>query len=367
MVTTEIDIAAGYEFYGDGRYTSFLVCPTTYAGIIVKFNGTGGPFSTLRQLAVACLQGGSPGQGIVLTSTANGTLMNDFYVAGFNNVNGGLVLDSTDVFADNFLVENCTTNLYLRGAYCNVTHGELYGGNTGVSMDNSAMTQPGVTTLVSIRCTNNAVTGFSINNSHDLVMEGCSAGYNNNTALSSAGLSISGSSSNINVNNFNGIIGTANSTTSNGIQITGTANNITITDGGCNGFNIGALISTSGTNIQINGGKYNLNNITGVDFNNWTGLVLHINGVQANTNGTIGTPGQGFNGVVHTANQRLVMCGCMAGQLTGAAIQNYGILVDCTQASAKGAITGCATFFNTLGALVITGAQAAQITLTGNV
>ncbi len=361
-IATTVTVVAGTHVEGDGMYATFLNCHTNFNSDVVAMEG-GGPFSSLKNIAVACLAAGAPGRGVVLDNTANGKMLSNIYVAGFNTSSGGLVLDGTDIALGGvWLVENNTVNVRAKGAYMKIGAGMIYGGAIGFVLDNSAMTQLGGSVIDGVIAAFQSESGFvTAANSHDATFVNCAAGYDDNSKFSVAGMTLEGSR--IKVVGFSGYLGTQ-SATANGISVEGSASNITLNGCDCRGFNIGLAISTSGANVQVNGGHYSLNRQHGVDFQNWTGPLLHLNGVQANTNGTGAAGDYGFVGNLHTADQRLLMNGCIGLQASGAGLQNYGAIIDCDQSSAKGSVVGCLFSFNTTDNYAVTGAEAAQVTGT---
>jgi hypothetical protein len=278
---------------------------------------------------------------------------------------GGLITDGTDVFVRNCLVESCNNNWYHKGAALNAENTQLYGAsNISLYINNSSMGQAVYSTFTGVRCGNSGNYGILINNAHNIKLMGCGNYEESNAALCSvAALAIKGASDKIDVVGFEGYMdatGGAFATSGIGVIIGDASKNVTFTGGLSSQWQEGMQISTSGENIQINGGQYGKNAVAGIEFNSWTGSSLQINGTQCMANGTASN-GYGIIGVAHTANQALQIVGNMAGQVSGQGLQSIGIQVDCTQQSANVLIDNNTTPFNTGAPYTITGSSSSAI------
>ena len=359
IVTPVVSGTVGVVIEGKGKYNTILISENSSTAItLVTMGGLGGPPSILRGLGVIARVGGSfSATGVNVTG--NGTFVSDVWLSGFNK---GIVLASTDVFLFDFASELSINGVLATASNINISNGTVYANQAvGLLVANLGAIEPGAVTVSNVRSTTDTQRGFHVTNSSNVIFDACSASHVNASAYSISAFSTDGSSNNVQMNNCYAVLGSV-STTSIGFDLLG-AGNFLLTGCAARNFNKGAHVSISG-NAVINGGMYSNNSLYGIHADGYN--LLTISNAQCNYQGTGGASDAGIFVQANQANQRLLALGNLCAT-TGGGAQDYGIRVTCTNASSSGLVSNNVTAFNSVGGVVIDGANAANITLANNV
>lgn len=361
-VSTGITLPTGCDFKGEGMWNTLLVAASTFTGTVVTTSGSGAPTS-VDSLGIIGVSGPA-GKALVLGG--NGSFGRKLWIAGFNTTSpGGMTeLTATDTFLNDFAIESANKGLRITTPYVNVSHGTLWGNVMGCAVENGSSSETGRVVIQGVRCNNGGNYGFVADGAKRVTFADCSVSHDTNAKFAIAGFAVLGASDDIKFVDCDAHLGTQ-STTADAFQVDGASTNVVVSNPTAKGWYKGVDITGSGKNIQVNGGILTQNYRHGLDASSYTGLALTINGTLADTNGTGAANDCGFNLAANTANQRITGIGLTAVQASGAALQDYGILVDCNTASALVNLVGTTASFNTSGQVTTSGSQTGQIKQTG--
>lgn len=359
ITTPVVSNYAGIVVQGAGKYNTNFTCVSSFTGYMVNIGGPGGPPNNVKGIGFVSAVGGSFSAG-GLDVSGNGTFTSDIWVSGFAV---GMLIRSTDCFLTDFAIELNTTGLKITSPNVNVSHGTTYGNQSvGVLVADVLTFEPGAVTISNVRSTSEPATGFNITNSSYVILNGCSASSNVNTDYTVSGFLVNGTSSNIQINNCTAVL-KVQSTTGTGFKIDGVPGNIAVNNCKVEKFNIGVYINTTG-NATVNAGQFTTNTLYGIYATLYNFLVVSNN--QCNYAGTSGVSDAGIFVTANTSAQRLLCIGNICGNVC-AGTQDYGIHVTCTNATSYGIVTNNVTPFNSVGGVVVDGANSANITLANNI
>lgn len=359
ITTPVVSNYAGIVVQGAGKYNTNLTCSSAFTGYVMNIAGPGGPPNNIRGIGFVSAVGGSYSAG-GLDVSGNGTFTSDIWISGFAV---GMLIRSTDCFLTDFAIELNLTGLKITSPNVNVSHGTTYANQAfGVLVSDVTTNEPGAVTLSNVRSTSEPATGFNVANSSYVIFNGCSASSNVNTDYTVSGFLINGTSSNIQINNCTAVL-KVQSTTGVGFKIDGVPGNIAVNNCRVENFNVGVYINTTG-NATVSSGQFTTNALYGIHAVLYNFLVVSNN--QCNYAGASGVADAGIFVTANTAAQRLLCIGNICGNI-GAGTQEYGIRVTCTNATSYGIVTNNVTPFNSVGGVVIDGANSANITLANNI
>lgn len=308
----------GVNFIGSGKWGTIFMCPNTFVntGGLFRLIGVGGYPAKLRGFALLSEPPGN--SGVALVSVQNGAFFSDIWVNGYQTY--GAQISSTDNFLDDLVIENCQYGLVLTYSNIHVTNTLLFDCLYGLAVQNSASPQYGRVHLTTVRATYCVIAGFILNAGKHISMTGCSADNDDNLRLTSGGIVLD-SAVDVDISGFVSKIGGTASTTSHGIKLLGTCNDVTITGSKCSGF-LDGINSDSTEGLIITGGSYNLNGRRGVSLTD--GNKNTVTGAMACDNGT-GSPGDA--GIYSSNSDNLAIHTIVGNTCTQASggVQDYGI------------------------------------------
>ena len=350
---------AGIVIQGTGKYNTNFTCSSGFTGYVMTMAGAGGPPNNVKGIGFVSAVGGSYSGG-GLDVFANGTFTSDIWVSGFAV---GMLIRNTDCFLTDFAIELNLTGLKITSPNVNVSHGTTYANQAfGVLVADVLTNEPGAVTLSGIRSTSEPATGFNVTNSSYVIFNACSAASNVNTDYTVSGFLVDGTSTNIQINNCTAVL-KVQSTTGIGFKINGAPGNIAITNCRAEKFNKGVYVNTTG-NATITSGQFLTNALYGIHSDAYNFLIVSNN--QCDYEGTAAGADAGIFITANTAAQRLLCNGNICGS-TGGGTQEYGIRVTCTNATSYGIVSNNVTPFNSVGGVVIDGANLANITISNNI
>lgn len=282
-LNSALEIPPGVTVRGDGKWSSLLFCPSAFSDTdgLIQFNGAGGPPAGFVSMGVITQTGGSGGNGIVITS--NGTFLNDLWVGGFAS-GRGVILNSTDVFLENFAIELCLYGVEVLQVHINVINGTLYSCSAaGALIANNSSVENGRVVFDAIRATDCAQDGFLVSAGKCVTFTGCSSIATDNTKNTNAGIRVD-SSSDVVVDGFAGRVTGTVSAAGAGILLN-SSTDIAVSGGKVRGFQDGLRV-TSCSDVSVTGGNYRLNGRRGVYAS--AGDNINISGVVASDNSESG-------------------------------------------------------------------------------
>lgn len=361
-IATGVTLPSGCDFRGEGMWNTVLVCASTFSGTAITTSSSGAPTS-VESMGIIGVSGPS---GKALVFGGNGSFGRHLWIAGFNTTSpGGMVeMTATDTFLNDFAIEGANKGLRITSPYVNVSHGILWGNVMGLAVENGSSGETGRVVISGVRCNYGGNYGFVADGAKRVTFNGCSVSHDDNSKFAIAGFAALNACDDVKFVGCDAYLGTQ-STTADAFQIDGTSTNIEISNPTAKGWYKGVDITGSGKNILVTGGLLAGNYRHGLDASLYTGLLLRISDVVADTNGTGAANDCGFSLNGNTANQRVIGSGLVALQASGAGLQDYGVLVDCNQASALVNLVGTTASFNTSGQVTTTGSQTAQVKQTG--
>jgi hypothetical protein len=352
---TPISIPVGVTVRGDGKWTTILFCPNSFATVagLVQFNGSGGPPAKLQSLAVLGQNGGAGGNGIVVNS--NGTFLEDIWCGSFVGVSSaGIVLNSTDVFLNNFAVELCLQGIQINatGTSINIENGTLYGHSAaGMLIINSASVENGRVIVTAVRASDCAQDGFVVSGGKCVTFNGCSTIATTNAKNTHSGFDID-TSDDVVLNGCTArVTGTASAA---GVGILAVASSAVVINGcSVRGFQDGVRL-TSCNNIDISGGMFNLNGRRGI----WAGAGdnIQIAAVTAKSNSESGIYDENSD-----ANCNHSIVGCTAQSNT-----TYGIYSNLTGSGFTTIVGNTARLSGTKDINIVAGGNSQNHNLSGN-
>lgn len=355
--TPIVSPVSGISINGAGKFVTALICKTTFVGNVMTVTGAGGPPSTLKGFSITSAVGGAFSANGLVVST-NGAFISDIWVSGFAI---GVTLSHSDQFFFDFAVELCTTGVYCTSSNVNISNGTIYGCQFGLSMANIPITDIGPVIVTNLRVNEGVQIGILVSDSHNVVFSACSVSNFNSTTYSIAGFLVNNNSSRVIFDACVARLGTPK-TSSFGFDING---GIDCEINGCAVEKYGVGIRHIGnTNFSINGGSFIDNDSFGILIESFANLI--INGARCVYNGTASVSDAGIKIIADTQFQRLVVTGNIAGGV-GGGVQDYGILITCTNADSFGIVANNSTPYNTLAGILVNGANFANITLANNI
>ena len=242
-LTSQVIIPDGVSIIGTGKWSTIFFCPTSFSNTGGLFRtastGSGSP-TNFSGVGILAQNGGCSGTGLV--SVKNGMCIRDIWSSGYANA---IALSNTDNFLSDFIIELCTTGVFVTESNVNMTHGEVFGCSIGVQVSNNAgVGGIGAVTLSNVRATQCPLNGFIVSAGRNVQLTGCSVDHVNGGQFVNGGLVVSGGSAGVNISNFRGKLGTQSGTGAAGILVD-SSSDVTISGGQVTGWQDGVRVQNA--------------------------------------------------------------------------------------------------------------------------
>jgi len=360
-VSSQITVPSGITILGAGPYVAIIFCPNAFnSDGLIKFNGSGGPPTTIQNVAILAQNGGAGTSSIGLNMAANGSLGSNLWIGGFATQ---CTLNSSSVFLyDSVMDEGISSSAGVTVNYNNtvVSNVEIYYNYQGLVVQNISGNS-GTVSINNIQVIQCPYTAFAISSASNVQLTNCAIVSSINS-FSYAGLYIV-NSTNIDVTNLLGTLVTKQTTGNGGVYIYNSSY-VNITSSQLTNFYNGINIS-SGSEIIINGNICSNNYNIGIYAAGTDRLIISNN--NCNNDGG-GTSDAGIYSNNSTAYAIHNITGNICTQ-NGSGVQNYGIYANLTNnGSASGFtnIVGNVCKYNNTANISSNGLTG-NITQTGNV
>ena len=359
---SQVTVPSNFSITGAGPWATILFAPTAFnSDGLIKFNGSGGPPTSISNLAIIGQTGGAGASSVGLNMAANGSFGTNLWLAGLKTQ---VIIGSTSVFLYNSVIdEGQSGSTGISILYPNTVVGnvQVYNNYIGVSVA-TQISDGGTVMLGEVQCLQCPYIGFSLSASTNVQINNCSTGSDSATAFSYAGIAIE-SSSNVTITNFVARLKSQQTTGSGGIYAH-SSDKINISNSQISNFYTGISIS-GGTEITITGNSCSDNYNAGISAVGSDRTV--ISGNNCNTDGSSVGGNSGIYSYNSSANALHNITGNMCSQ-GGGGVQEIGIFAYVTDNGASSGftnITGNLARYNS-SAQISTGGKTANIQSTGN-
>jgi hypothetical protein len=363
-ISAQITVPSNFSIVGSGPWTTILFAPTAFnSDGLIKFNGIGGPPTSISNLAIIGQTGGVGASSIGLNLAANGSFATNIWLGSFKT---NVKLANTSVFLYNSVIDEGMsggTGILITFPDTIVGNVQVYNNYVGVDISSVAYVD-GSINLDNVQIIQSSYAGITISNSSNVQISNCSVG--SAVAAFSYGGIVSANSSNISISNFIARLASVQTSGNGGIYVLGSNTaKINISNSQISGFYNGINI-TNGAEFTITGNSCGQNYNVGIYASNCDNVL--ISGNNCRNDGSAAASNAGIYSNNTAANSIHNIIGNICTQ-AGGGVQEYGIYANLTNNGASSGFTNIvgniAKYNNTTN--ISTNGYTANISSTGNV
>lgn len=364
-LSSQITVPSDFTIRGAGNYCTVLVAPAAFndATGLIKLNGSGGPPTTIEDLAISGQVGGAGAASVGINSIANGVFLRNLWVSSFKT---NVVLGQTDNFLLDSAIEESVaggTGVSIISPDVTVANCILYHCYVGLAVT-SVPFLDGTISISNVRTAACTFMGFNLTSSSNIQLSNCSAGHNNTTAYTAAGLYMNGCT-NVVVTGFIARLGGGPSTTATGIQVQ-SCGNIVITGSQITSFLDGINISGTTTGVVVKGNQSTSNGARGIFVSGGDQILISGNHCYADGTAAVTDAGIWSDNTIAFGLHSIV--GNVCSQV-GGGTQDYGIhatLTDNGGNTGSTLITSNICQFNNINDIFASG-KTNRVVITNNI
>jgi len=359
MLHSQVTIPSGFNIVGAGSYQSVLCAKSTFnSDGIIKFNGAGGPPTSIQHLGIIAQQGGAGASSIGLNMQANGSYASNIWAGGF--AESVVMTSSSSFFYDSVIDVGISAGKGLRVSYgaSIVSNVQIYDNYVGAEITNATIDGP--VTFDNVQFIDCDYAGLLVSSATAVQINNCSCLALSASKFNYVGLRLD-TCSNVNITNFTGLV---TSTTGLGIEIE-SSSSVTVSNSILTNWIKGIKARVS-TEININGNICSGNKEQGIYVDGGGRVIISNN--NCNSNGDVSASSAGITASNSASYGLFTLLGNTCSQ-EGGGVQKYGINVNLTDNGANSGFTnlvGNMAKFNTTANINTTG-KVANISSTGNV
>jgi hypothetical protein len=341
---SQVTVGDNIFIEGSGRYTTVFFTTTGVQSGLWLINGTTGGSTTIQNLAIIGKINGVSGSGLV--SKKNGLFLKDLWVAAFTSPSyPAVIIDSTDNFLEDSVFEYNAVGVLVSQCDVIISNCKSYNNSSyGYQIQNAAGADPGRVTLDHCHSGQDGAVGFLVSSgSKHVTFNACDVSSPNAAYYTTAGFQIDGANDVV-MSACTGILG-AQGTSGSGIYVSSSSTNVQINGGTLTGFYYG-LLTASATVLNVVGGLYSGNNQYGIYING--GDQTNLVGVCCNNNGV--------GGACLDATQASSKHACQSPMTNNN--NGYGLVLNAASSTAKINCIGSIASGNTSGSIQSAGTVA---------
>jgi hypothetical protein len=280
LLSAQVTVPDGVTVYGAGKWSTILFASAHFdnEGGLIRIQGRNGNPTCFHGISVVGQEGGVGGVGVY--SEKNGVFINDIWCSAFIH-NPGIVLNQTDNFLSDFVVELCMSGVQVKQTHVTIANGRTYRNTAaGIMVANGGAIDEGRVTIDAVRSADDGEDFILVRGGKCVTASNCDATSLNNRNYSAAAYRADSATDVV----FNACTGTlaAGTSTAAGVLVYGKSSKIAAQGCHLTGFQDG-LRALDSKAVNVNGGNYSGNTRRGIYFA--AGDQMICQGVNASGNG----------------------------------------------------------------------------------